>query len=62
MSTLAINLARRDPESGPGCAKCGAPTRLIGIEPHPTQVHTDLRSFQCLVCENVSAAVFPVGG
>jgi hypothetical protein len=61
MSTLSIHVARRDPESGPGCAKCGAPTRLIGIEPHPVQARTDLRSFECLVCDHVTTEMVVIG-
>ncbi len=57
MSTLAINLAPPKPESGPACEKCTGPTRLVGIEPHPTKARTDLRTYQCLACEHMQAAM-----
>jgi hypothetical protein len=60
MSTMMIDSAPPDPTHGPTCAQCGGPTRLTGIEPHPTQPHTDLRTFQCLVCNHVQAAVMAV--
>lgn len=41
---------------------CDAPTRLIGIEPHPTKARTDLRTYQCLACDHMQAAVIPVDG
>ena len=41
---------------------CDAPTRLVGIEPHPTRAHTDLRTYQCLACDHMQAAVVPLGG
>ena len=60
MSTLTIDLVRPDPEPGSACAKCNGPTRLIGIEPHPTRSHTDLRTYRCLVCDHLQAAVVPL--
>jgi hypothetical protein len=59
MTTLAFDLAP-SPESGPRCAHCAGPTRLIGIEPHPTKAHTDLRTYQCIACEHMQAATVPV--
>jgi len=60
MSTLQINLAQRSADVGPACAKCGGPTRLVGIEPHPTQMHTDLRTFECTECQALKAHVVPL--
>ena len=60
MSTLTIDLALSDPASGSTCAKCTGPTRLIGIEPHPTKAHTDLRTYRCLVCDHLQAAIVPL--
>ena len=57
MSIIEFAPAQPDPTRGPACAKCSGPTRLIGIEPHPTKPHTDLRTFQCLVCDAVQAQV-----
>jgi hypothetical protein len=61
MRTLAIDLTPRS-EPGPACAKCNAPTRLIGIEPHPTKAHTDLRTYQCLACDHMQAEIVALGG
>ena len=60
MSIIEIAHAQPDPTHGPACAICSSPTRLIGIEPHPTEPHTDLRTFQCLVCDAVQAKVMPL--
>ena len=57
MSTISIELAPPNPVYGLACAKCSGPTRLIGVEPHPTKPHTDLRTYQCLRCDAVQAAV-----
>ena len=60
MSTLQINLTHRSPDLGPACTKCAGRTRLIGIEPHPTKAHTDLRTFECMACESLKAHVIPL--
>ena len=60
MSTLALDIRQPGPEAGPACAMCDSPTRLIGIEPHPTRAHTDLRTYQCLACDHVQAAIVPL--
>ena len=61
MRTLAIDLTPHS-EPGPVCTACNAPTRLIGIEPHPTRAHTDLRTYQCLACDHVHAAIIALDG
>ncbi len=60
MSIIEFDRSTPDPTRGPVCTQCKGPTRLTGIEPHPTQAHTDLRTFQCLVCDAVQAKVVPV--
>jgi hypothetical protein len=60
MNILQINLAQRSAEVGPACAACGGLTRLVGIEPHPTKAHTDLRTFECTVCDALRAHVVPL--
>jgi hypothetical protein len=60
MSNIAIDLDQSRPLGHPACQQCGSPTRLTGIEPHPTQAHTDLWTYQCLACDAVQAAVMPV--
>jgi hypothetical protein len=62
MSTMTIDSAQVDATHGPACSQCRGPTRLTGIEPHPTQSHTDLRTFQCLLCNHVQATVIAVEG
>lgn len=47
---------------GPACGSCGGITRLAGIEPHPKDDHTDLRTFECLVCGDVSTLDVPLRG
>ena len=59
MSITEINLNRSHALKHPACEECGSQTRLTGIEPHPTQPHTDLRTFQCLVCDGVQAECMP---
>jgi hypothetical protein len=60
MNTLQIDLTYRPPDFGPACTKCAGRTRLIGIEPHPTRAHTDLRTFECMACDAVRAIVVPL--
>jgi hypothetical protein len=60
MSTLQIDLTRHATDLGPPCARCGSPTRLVGIEPHPTKAHTDLRTFECTACQALKAHVVPL--
>jgi len=56
MSILQLTSARCHPAPGPK-VECAGPTRLIGIEPHPTRPHTDLRTFECMACEAVQARI-----
>jgi hypothetical protein len=60
MSIIEFNPEQPDLTRGPACEKCKGPTRLTGIEPHPTQPHTDLRTYQCLTCDAVQAKIVPV--
>lgn len=60
MSTLQIDLSHHSAEVGPACANCGGRTRLVGIEPHPTKPHTDLRTFECMTCDALKAHVVPL--
>jgi len=60
MSTLEIDLGHRPADLGPACTKCDGRTRLIGIEPHPTKAHTDLRTYECMACDAVQARVVPL--
>jgi hypothetical protein len=60
MSTLQIDIPQRSADFGPACTKCGQATRLVGIEPHPTKAHTDLRTFECVACGALKAHVVPL--
>jgi hypothetical protein len=60
MSIIEFNREQPELTHGPVCEKCKGQTRLTGIEPHPTQPHTDLRTYQCLICDAVQAKVIPV--
>jgi hypothetical protein len=44
----------------PDCDLCGGKTRLTGIEPHPRDDHTDLRSYECLTCAHPLTLVVPL--
>lgn len=44
----------------PNCHRCGAATRLFGIEPHPTVDRTDLRTYVCARCDGVQTEIVPL--
>ena len=60
MSIIDMNFDHPTPVHSPACTQCGGPTRLTGIEPHPTRRRTDLRTYQCLGCDAVQAQVVPI--
>ena len=35
----------------PVCEQCGGPTRLAGLEPHPTDDSADLLTHVCIQCD-----------
>jgi hypothetical protein len=43
------------------CEKCGAATRLVGIEPHPRLAETDVWTFECPRCSHTEIAARPLG-
>lgn len=57
MSLLDVDNLTPADAMGPACTKCAGRTRLTGIEPHPTEAHTDLRTYQCMACDAVQAKV-----
>jgi|NitcycUWRROWE17A_1032939.scaffolds.fasta_scaffold00083_2 hypothetical protein len=57
-----IRPAAGDGWIGPLCELCGGKTRLTGIEPHPQDDHTDLRSYECLMCGHPVAVEVPLMG
>ena len=60
MSIIAPDLDQPRPLPGPVCEECGGPTRLTGIEPHPTYAKVDLRTYECIGCEAVQAVQVPL--
>jgi hypothetical protein len=60
MSIIAIDMASSSADIGPACTECGGRTRLVGIEPHPTKAETDLRTYECVVCNALKAHVIPL--
>ena len=60
MNTLQINLPQYSPDLGPHCTECGRHTRLVGVEPHPTQQRTDLHTYECLACDVMQTQVVPL--
>jgi hypothetical protein len=57
---IRIEVTPRASDIGPPCTSCSAPTRLVGIEPHPNRTATDLRTYQCLACEEMQARAVPL--
>jgi hypothetical protein len=60
MSTLQIDLPHYSPDFGPPCTECRRPTRLVGVEPHPTRTRTDLHTYECLACDVMQTEVVPL--
>ena len=60
MTTIITQLNHTAVLSGLDCAECGKSTRLTGIEPHPTEKQTDLRTYQCVVCDAVQVESIPL--
>lgn len=42
------------------CGKCGAATRLVGIEPHTHLAGTDIWTFECGQCGHVEIVAQPL--
>jgi hypothetical protein len=60
MNTFSSKWSQADEIKVPLCEKCGCRTRLAGIEPHPRLHQTDLRTYQCLACNDVQAVAVPL--
>jgi hypothetical protein len=43
----------------PDCDRCGAGTRLFGIEDHPTIDRTELHTYVCGPCDAVQTEIVP---
>ena len=44
----------------PDCDRCGAGTRLFGIEAHPTIDHIELRTYVCGQCDAMQTGIVPL--
>jgi hypothetical protein len=51
--------ARAERRSCPKCSKCGATTKLFGIEAHPTIDRTDLLTYVCSHCDGLETESVP---
>ena len=60
MNTFSFNWSTAEEINAPLCEKCGGRPRLAGIEPHPTLHQTDLRTYQCLACNEMQAVAVPL--
>jgi hypothetical protein len=60
MSIIEFDREQPNLTRGPACTKCAGRTRLVGIEPHPTKAHTDLRTYECRACDAMQAQVVPL--
>jgi hypothetical protein len=50
----------REIKTCPDCDRCGAGTRLFGIELHPTIDRSELHTFVCGQCDAVQTEVMPL--
>ncbi len=46
-----ILMHQTEEPASPVCEKCGAWTRLVGLEPHPSEDATDLLTHVCIACD-----------
>jgi hypothetical protein len=60
MAVLEEPQARQRSAQSPACNLCGSPTRLFGLEPHPTVDSTDLRTYVCEACSAVQTEIVPL--
>jgi len=54
-----MNIHMQNSQS-PVCDICANATRLVAIEPHPELHSTDLRTFECLICNHCQVTAVPV--
>jgi hypothetical protein len=43
----------------PPCSRCGALTRIYGVEPHSQYDKTDIRTYVCDGCETIEVRIIP---
>jgi hypothetical protein len=43
----------------PACDRCGARTRFVGLESHPTVTNADLCTYECGVCGSFRVGIVP---
>ncbi len=53
-------MKRREILGCPDCDRCGAETRLFGIEAHPTIDRTELLTYVCARCEAMQTKIVPL--
>jgi hypothetical protein len=51
---------REDIGGPPDCNRCGAKSRLFGIEPHPDVDRSELRTYVCKQCDALQTEVVPL--
>ena len=55
-----MNIHQHENTETPVCDICANATRLVAIEPHPELHSTDLRTFECLICNHCQVTAIPV--
>lgn len=55
-----MNIHQHYDIQNPACDICANATRLVAIEPHPELRSTDLRTFECLICNHCQVTAIPV--
>lgn len=60
MTDIMMSISNTVSPLAPTCQQCGAPTRLFGIEPHPSFSRTDIRTYACDACEGVEVIHVPL--
>jgi hypothetical protein len=60
MNTCTFDWTNAKEINVPSCERCGCRTRLAGIEPHPRLHRTDLRTYQCLACNEIQVVAVPL--
>jgi hypothetical protein len=56
----ATEMKKRKILGCPDCDRCGAGTRLFGIEAHPTIDRTELRTYVCAQCDAMQTETVPL--
>jgi hypothetical protein len=54
------SVKREDMVGAPDCNRCGAKSRLFGIELHPDFDRSELRTYVCEQCDALQTEVVPL--